>query len=424
MTEIKKRLLDDDRPMLCLLMVNAILISFPFIREMISFYTMCVITVYSVILLIYRIFSGDLRIRPRIIPWLFLFFFASLLVSLVVKRDSVSALMTNTIMIVVNLMVYASPLTLQNEETRASHFIFFQRVTVYVGTIAICAVMFLNFILGKNISITPEGISLIPYVPVSRYEGIMGFNYIGALSFLDIVFSVSILFRKETPSFERVVLSVFSVLNAVPLVLSSCRSSQLGVLVFITVFFLIMAYRRIARKALFPIIFVIALIGLIVLVFKVAMSRGYNLDMLSLYDAINMVSSGRLPIYRLAIENGSSSLFGGGTQPVIDYFGWLCHMHNILLEIYCFYGIFALLSFIGGILIICIYGLKTLCTSEGRDDYIFQSIIAFSVMAGILAQNMTDCFIFTQPYSVSNIAFHAVLGYVLYFITKEYNRKK
>ena len=422
MNEIKKILLDDDRPLLCLLMVNAILISFPFIRDMISFYTMCVITVYSVILLIYRLFSGDLKIKPRIITWLALVFFASLLVSLIVKRDTVSEIMTNTIMIVINLIVYAAPMTAQDEETRTSHFIFLQRVTVYFGTTVICAVMFLNFIICKNIIVTPDGITLVPYMPVQRYEGIMGCNYIGFLAFLDIAFSVSIIFRKETSWTERAVLSVFCALNAVPLVISGCRSSQIAMIVFLGILVLIAIYRMLDRKILFLIVLAVALAGFLALVWKIAMSRSYSLENLSLYDAINLISSHRLPIYRLAIENGSSTLFGGGTQPVVDYFGWLCHMHNILLEIYCFYGIFAAASFIGELLIIFIFGLKFLCTSGRKGGYIYQCIIAFSVMTGILAQNMTDCFIFTQPYSVSNIAFHAVLGYVLYFITKDQGR--
>lgn len=422
MTEIKKRLLDDDRPMLCLLMVNAILISFPFIRDMISFYTMCIITVYSIILLVYRLFSGDLKVRPRIITWLSLVFFASLLVSLIVKRDAVSAIMTNTIMIVINLIVYASPLTAQDEETRTAHFIFLQRVTLYFGTTVICAVMFLNFILGKNISVTPDGITMVSYMPLPRYEGIMGSNYIGFLAFLDIACCVSLFFRKDTSWPERLELSAFSVLNLIPLVISGCRSSQIALIVFLGMLALISIYRLLDRKILFLIVLAVALTGFLMVVWKIALSRGYSLENLSVYDAINRISSNRLPIYRLAIENGSSTLFGGGTQPVVDYFGWLCHMHNILLEIYCFYGIFAVASFICGLLIIFICGLNLLCTSVRKDGYLFQCIIAFSLMAGILAQNMTDCFIFTQPYSVSNIAFHAVLGYVLYFITKAQRR--
>ena len=416
--EIKRYILDDDRPLLCLLIINAILISFPFIRELISFYTMCVITVYSIILLIYRLFSGNLRIRPRAITWLFLIFSAVLLISLAVKRDSVSAIMTNTVMIIINLMVFASPMTIQDEETRASHFLFIQRVTLYSGTIIICAVLFLNFIMNKNIHVTAEGITLIPFVTPPRYEGIMGFNYIGFLSFIDMAFCFSVFFKKDTKSAEKVLMPFFFIINAVPLVISGCRSSQIALLVFLMFFIMLIVYRKMKRKALFFIVLAIVIVCFCMLVVKVTLTRGYNPDSVSTYDFINSISAGRLPIYKLALVNGSSTLFGGGTQPVVDYFGWLCHMHNILLDIYCFYGIFAVLSFSAAIIVIIVSSLKFLCTAKGNGSYVYQGIVAFSVMIAVLAQNMTDCFIFSQPYSVSNIIFHAVLGYVLYFITK------
>lgn len=370
---------------------------------------MIVVTVYTVLLMVYNILTWNIR-SNRLLEYSFLIFCALALLSYLLIRDPAGRARDNVLMIPVNWFVLACAHCEYEEEERMKPFI----VTVVVFSIALSAWNLVNLIQSMDVLGTGRltGISNNP-------------ARLGEMACVAII-SLIMLSIMASRTWQRIACIALALVNAASIHFADSRGSLLSLAAGLFILAIIFASKLLRRRTFvigLAILFVILVIALTGIVFSRMDIDEFRFD----YETINTLTTNRLDVYSEGLGLFAEHPFRGHT---IQEFRSLPsssdserhHMHNIYLDLAVRYGIQASLAFAVYTIGILVYSIRMLLRLDRKALFTRRSLIfitAFAIYACVLMQNMTDTYIFMNGYSASNCFFYLSAGMLTYFITKD-----
>lgn len=375
---------------------------------------MPVLTAYTVVLMVYNLFAGNLKC-DKLLGISALAFFAFELISYLVVQDPTGRARDYALMIPINGLVLGAAWLRLDERKR-------------LAPVEACFAVFATVVTLWNL------INMVFHVESLGSGRLTGFtaNPVRLSEMTSIaMIMICMFFSTRKVTWERIACVVAFIINGLTMYFANGRGPLMGLMAGLVVFALFISSKVLKKKTFIIVLCLVVMLCLVVglsIVFSRMDISDFSFDIAT----IDTLITKRTQIYLDGIHMITEDPFRGHSIPEFrelpSYGGTdRYHFHNIFLDLGARYGILAAAAFMVFVVGIIVYSIKGLCKMDRKSLFSTSGLTylaSFSIFICILVQNQTDVYIFFNGYSACNCFFYITAGVLTYWAGKRHMETK